>query len=259
MSIEVTKYTKEYNVKSYEADCHGFLRILTLMNILQDIACENADALGFGFAECHKHNLTWVGSNYLIKIKRLPRIDEHFIIETWPAAGKLWGAVRDFNIKDKEGNVIACASSQWVLIDYERRRPVALSKYFPEYHFLDERVMDEDFHKLPEVENPDFIKEFAVRFDDIDVNNHVNNAVYPVWASESIDSKYRMLHLPAEIELNFKKEALFGEKIRVETKQNESESMHIIRDEKSGDELAKCLIKWRKITSEPLASEPCAD
>ena len=250
MSLQVTKYTKEYTVKSYEADCHGFLRILTLMNILQDIACENADVLGFGFAKCHEYNLTWVGSNYLIKIKRLPRIDEHFVIETWPAAAKMWGAVRNFNIKDTTGKVIACASSQWVLIDYERRRPVALSKYFSEYSFLDERVMDDDFHKLPEVTNPDLVTEFAVRFDDIDVNNHVNNAVYPVWASESVDSGYRMTHLPTEIEINFKKEALFGEKVKVETTQGESESIHVIRDEKSGDELAKCLFKWREITSE---------
>ncbi len=253
MSQQITKYIKEYTVKSYEADCHGFLRILTLMNILQDIACENADLLGLGFAQCHAHNLIWVGSNYLIKIKRLPRIDEHFVIETWPAEAKLWGAIRNFNIKDTNGEVIACASSQWVLVDYERRRPVALSKYFPDYKCLDERVMEDDFHKLPEVENPDLIKEFAVRFDDIDVNNHVNNAVYPVWASESLDSKYRISHLPTEIELNFKKEALFGEKVKVETKQNESESIHVIRDEKSGDELAKCLIKWREITSERLA------
>lgn len=250
MPIKITKYVKEYVVKSYEADCHGFLRILTLMNILQDIACENADVLGFGFAKCHEHNLTWVGSNYLIKINRLPRIDEHFVIETWPAVGKLWGAVRDFNIKDAKGEVIACAASQWVLIDYERRRPVALSKYFPEYAFLDERVMDDDFHKLPSVANPDSVKEYAVRFDDVDVNNHVNNAVYPMWASESVDSAFRLTHLPAEIELCFKKEALYGEKVVVDTKQNESESLHVIRDKKNGDELAQCRFIWRKITSE---------
>ena len=86
--MKISKYIKEYVVKSYEADCHGFLRVLTLMNILQDIACENADLLGLGFVQCHEHNLTWVGSNYLIKINRLPRIDEHFVVETWPAAAK---------------------------------------------------------------------------------------------------------------------------------------------------------------------------
>lgn len=251
MPDQVRKYKKEYVVKSYEADCHGFLRILTLMNILQDIACENADVLGFGFKECHKHNTTWVGSNYLVKINRLPRIDEHFVIETWPAVGKLWGAIRDFCIKDISGNIIAAASSQWVLIDCERRRPVALSKYFPEYKFLDERVMEDDFHKLPEIENPDFVTEFAVRFDDIDVNNHVNNAVYPLWASESLNSDFRLTHLPQELEICFKKEALYGEKVAVRTKMSESESLHVICDKNSGAELAECRFKWRELTSKP--------
>ena len=42
------KYTKHYTIRSYECDCNNNLRILTLMNILQDIADENAGLLGFG-------------------------------------------------------------------------------------------------------------------------------------------------------------------------------------------------------------------
>lgn len=248
MNIQVSKYCKEYVVKSYEADCHGFLRLLSLMNILQDIACENADALGFGFDACAARGLAWVGSNYLVKIKHLPRIDEHFIIETWPSGTKLWGGVRDFNIKSAEGEVIVSAISQWVLIDVEKRRPVILSKHFPAYSVLPERALDADFSKLSEVTNPDCIKEFSVRFDDIDVNNHVNNAVYPLWASESTDSAYRLNHLPAELEICYKKEALYGEKVEVRTKQNESESLHTIYDKESGAALADCRIVWREIT-----------
>ena len=35
-----TKYTKEYNIRTYECDKNGYLRIVTLFNILQDIADE---------------------------------------------------------------------------------------------------------------------------------------------------------------------------------------------------------------------------
>ena len=76
MVTEISKYKKEYVVKSYEADCHGFLRLLTLLNWLQDIAVENAQYLGFGFDVCREHNLAWVGSNYVVKINigmRFPR------------------------------------------------------------------------------------------------------------------------------------------------------------------------------------------
>ena len=248
MVTEISKYKKEYVVKSYEADCHGFLRLLTLLNWLQDIAVENAQYLGFGFDVCREHNLAWVGSNYVVKINRLPKIDEHISIETWPAEGRLWGAVRDFIIKDEQGNDIIRASSQWVLINYELRRPVLLKKYFPEYHFLPERTIDTDFPKIEATEG-ESVKEFKVRFDDIDVNNHVNNAVYPLWASESVDSSYRLSHTVEGVEVCFKKEALYGESVAVYCDMQGDESVHVIKDKNSGQELAECRLKWRKITS----------
>lgn len=249
MAIKVSKYKKEYHVKSYEVDCHGFLRILTLMNFLQEAAVESAESLGFGFEICRAKGVAWVGSNYLVKIERLPRIDEKIVIETWPAEGKLWGAIRNFLLKDKDGRVIVRAKSQWVLIDIERRRPVSLSKYFPEYDFINESVMEDDFRKLSPVENPDSVKNIWVRFDDIDINNHVNNAVYPLWAAESIDSEYRMNHVPTEIELCFKKEALLGEQVEVSYKKEGEQSFHTVTDKNSGADLADCRFMWKEITS----------
>ena len=136
--LQITKYRKEYAVKSYETDRNGFLRIVSLMNILQDIATENAEMLGFGFETCHAKGLGWVGSNYLLLIDRFPQMGEHIIIETWPAEERLWGAIRNFEVKDQTGKTFMRVKSQWVLIDIERRRPVALSKHFPEYNFLNE-------------------------------------------------------------------------------------------------------------------------
>ena len=244
--MRATKYKKEYDVKSHEVDCHGFLRLLSLMNTLQDIAVENADKLGLGLEVCAQHDLAWVGSNYLVQIFRMPRQHEHFVIETWPAETKLWGAIRDFIVTDESGKTIILASSQWVLIDAKRRRPVMLSKYFPDYEALGERVLKTDFPKLPAVGESAQKTSFKVRFDDIDVNGHVNNTIYPLWASESVDKDYRMTHLPAQIELCFKKEALYGETVDVFTEQTGDESLHSIRNTKSGEDdvLAQCRIKW---------------
>lgn len=248
MSTEISKYKKEYCVKSYETDCHGFLRIVTLMNWLQDIAFENAEFLGFGLEACRAQNLAWVGSDYAVKIHRMPRLEEHITIETWPAEEKLWGAIRDFIIKDENGEIIALASSQWVLIDYKQRRPVILKKHFPRYSFIPERVIAEDFPKInpPQSNN---VYEFAVRFDDVDVNNHANNAVYPLWASESIDRTYRAEHFISEMNISFKKEALYGEKVAIYTTHEQDESLHLITDKNTNTPLAACRFKWAKITS----------
>lgn len=243
------KYTKQYIVKSYEADCNGCLRIVTLMNWLQDIAVENAEILGFGFDICHSRNLAWVGSNYFLQITRLPTLDEHITIETWPAEAKLWGAIRDFLIKDAAGNVIIRAASQWVLIDYDKRRPVPLQKYFPEYTCRAERAIEIDFAKMNAPTEISAVYEHNVRFDDIDINRHVNNAVYVLWASESVDKEFRLTHTPQEIEICFKKEALYGESVLIATYQQQNNSYHTINDKNSGEKLAECRITWQEITS----------
>lgn len=245
----VQKYQKEYVVKSYEVDCHSFLRILSLMNFLQDIATENAEFLGLGLDACREHGVAWVGSNYLIRITRLPKLHENIRIITWPAEEKLWGAIRDFVVLDGTGTEIIKASSQWVLIDFSRRRPVMLKKYFPDYCCVSERAIVTDFPKI-NVENVvEKTKTFCVRYDDIDVNEHVNNAVYPVWASEGVCSDFRKKHFPAEIEICFKKEVLYGENVDVMTSLNDFESRHVIQCQSTKDELALCRIQWREITS----------
>lgn len=248
MMINAAKIKKEYVVKSYEADCHGFLRLLTLMNVLQDAAMESADTLGFGLEKCVKQGLTWFGSDYYLQIDGLPKIGEHFVIETWPAETKLWGAIRDFLVYDAAGKVIIKVSSQWVLIDIAKKRPAMLSKYFPEYTPLNERALPVDFMKIKEPDSFEREDEFKVRFDDIDINNHVNNAIYPLWASECTEADFRLTHVPAEIEINFKKSAVYGDKIVVLTAKDKDNTFHSIRESDKTTELSRCRIKWRKIT-----------
>ena len=90
--------------------------------------------------------------------------------------------------------------------------------------------------------------EIKVRFDDIDINNHVNNSIYPLWASECVDTDYRMQHCPAEIEINFKKSAVYGENVLVLTSFDKDESFHSIRKTDRTTELSRCRIKWRELT-----------
>ena len=246
--MQVSKYQKTYVVRSYEVDCHGVLRLLSLMNILQDIATENADVLGLGLVECQKLNLSWVGSNYLVHIDRMPKINESFTVTSWPAEAKACSAIRDFKVTDANGKTIIKASSQWVLIDYIRRRPVMIKKYFSNYTALNERVLTTDFAKIKEPGGVTESHLYKVRFDDIDVNQHVNNAVYPLWASESVYHDYRIKHTPQELEIAFKKEALYGETVEVFTQQTGDNSFHSIRDRETQAELAVCRIKWRKVT-----------
>ncbi len=243
------KFINKYVVKSYEADFHGFLRLLTLMNLLQDMAVVGAARAGFGFEQCAQNGLTWFGSDYVVEIKRLPKMGEAIEIATWPVENK-WGAIRDFVMTDANGEPIVRASSRWALIDLQRLRPVPLKKYFPQYLALEERALPVEFNKLPEPESFERADEVNVRFDDIDINQHVNNAVYVLWASEGVDVEYRKTHVPCGVEINFKKAVKLGEDVVVRTHMDGDESIHSIIKKDDEAELVRCRIKWQKITSE---------
>ena len=241
------KYEKIYQIKTYEADKNGVLRIPTLLNIFQDDADGSACELGLGMEYCLERGLAWVGSNYHIKINRLPKIHENIKIETWPSAEKMLGAIRDFVVYDASNNIIMIASSQWILIDFVKKRPLSLRNNLPQYQVISERALDTDFAKIAEPENITCRKEIDIRFDDIDINNHVNNSVYPLWASEAVDMDFRINHEPEEIEIAFKKECRYGERVEVLTEQNEKYSTSIIKSMTDGRELARVKIAWKQI------------
>lgn len=244
--MQIKKYSGTYNIRSYECDRNNNLRILTLMNIFQDMADNHAREMGFGMEYVLSKGLAWVGSNYALDIERLPQMHENIRIETWPSEKKRVGAIRDFEVFGEDGRSIIRASSQWILIDFKRKRPVGLCENLPEYEALPQRSLATEFQKLPEIGRVDEEAKFRVRFDDIDINKHVNNAVYALWASESVETAFRLEHTPRHIEIAFKKEGHLGEKIRALTQQDGLRSLHSICTYDGDDdrELARVVIDW---------------
>ena len=244
--MKIEKYSKDYVVRSYECDCNNNLRILTLMNILQDVADENASLLGFGLDFCIKSGLTWVGVNYVLEIDRLPKIHENIKIMTWPSARNKFSAYRDFEVFGEDGESIIRATSEWALISLEKRRPVSVTDNLPIKEVVESRAVVTTFPRIGDVQQFEDQYKFRVRFDDIDINKHINNAVYILWACEAVDSTFRLTHNPAKISINFKKEGFIGEKVMVITEKTDNISLHSIRTYGENErELARVSIEWK--------------
>ncbi len=243
--MEVDKLTKNHVIKSYECDGNGTLRIPTLMNMFQDIAYNHAEVLGVGFDLCQSLGMTWVSVGYNILIDRMPGKDEIINIISWPSKTKAVVAIREFLITDQNDNVIIKASSQWAVIDLIRKRPLILRDRFSNYPVIPERAIDTNFPKLPSLDRIDIISKFTVRYDDIDPNNHVNNSLYPLWASENVDNKFRLCHTPKQIDISFKSEGRFGENIEVSGKMDRKTSYHVIKANERPEELSRVKIVWK--------------
>lgn len=242
----VEKYSKDYLIRTYECDKNGELRLVTLMNIFQDMADEHAAQMGLGLEYClgQRAGLGRLQLSPENRTNAAPSRKNN--ADNLACGGKKLGAVRDFVINDAAGTEIVCASSQWILIDAAKKRPLALRENLPQYYTVAGRSMDEEFNaRLPEAEREDYRIGFNVRFDDIDLNNHVNNAVYPLWASEAVPGDFRQSRRIAELEVAFKKECRFGEKVEVATELNGAETRHRISAVSDGRELSRVRIVWK--------------
>lgn len=192
-------------LQAYQCDRYGNVRPLILMNELQSMADRHAEILGCGRTYLLENNLAWVVTHYLVDIIEMPRENIELTFKTWPANQDALRATRDFEIRGPDGRLMVRATSQWILIDMARRRPLRLQEHLPTWPICTSRAWDRTFEKFADF-TPHKTHVFKCRFDDIDVNQHINNAVYAVWATESVGYPYRNDHVLRRIELNFKHE-----------------------------------------------------
>ena len=200
------KLTITRTLHAYQCDHYGNMRPLVLMNEMQGMGDRHVEKLGVGYEYCQAHNIAWVVTHYLVDIIEIPRERQEITITTWPSCQDALRATRDFEFRDAaDGRLLVRATSQWVLIDMTRRRPLRLDENLPKWTSCKHRAWERTFDKFPEFDAQS-THVFKCRYDDIDVNQHINNAVYAVWATESVGFEFRNTHKLRGIELNYKKE-----------------------------------------------------
>ena len=244
-----TVFQKEYEIKYYEQNVKGSLKESALLNFMQDIATLSAESLGFGSSFVFSNNYAWVVLKYHIELYDEIKNTNTLIIKTEPRGTSRLYAYRDFEFFVNNVQPVGKAVSTWALIDMNTRKLLPaqqiLADYMPHYEKRDSEL---DYNKILLPEKEDYQKEFEVRFDDIDINNHANNCNYIIWALESLDNDFRIKYRPAVIDIKYRKETTCGSKvisIAQKVKDNNIISTrHVIKEDNSNEELASVLIKW---------------
>ena len=240
----VAKMVEEHTLKSYQCDRYGFMRPIMLMNELQGLAGKHADILGAGREVCVANGIAWVVTHMFIDVIDMPTAKEKLVYSTWPSVSGAVKSERDFEIRDENGKLKIRAISQWVLIDLNTRRPVRITDYFPEWTGLPDRIWERSFDKCPDF-IPTKSRVMACRFDDIDINQHINNAVYAVWATESVGFEYRNNHKLRAMDIYFEHEINPNEPtVRIEVAIEDNVTRHKIMTE--DNEHAKIVCYWDK-------------
>ena len=243
--------TSQHTVSITEAGANNQLRPVVLLNLLQDIAEEHASRIGIGVEDIGKKGFAWFAARYHIKIERYPQWREALTMRSWLSGQQKLLALRDFQIVDSDDNIIISASSGWLVIDIETKKPKRPDRSLGEVPYPEQRALETTFEGLPDIERADIEKTFDPLFSQIDQNNHVNSTAYLMWALETVPDEIMKRHRPVEIEIAFKNETLYGHRVtaktQITTNGNLVTAAHLIINNQTNEEAARVRTQWKII------------
>ena len=241
-------WEKEFQLKYYEMDFKRILKPSSLLNFLQDLATINADMLGFGYDFTSDKNLGWFLVRYHFEFDEYPSGLDEIIIKTEARGYAKFFAFRDFEIwtadnQTRLGRVI----SQWMLVDLETKNVSQIANVIDFMPVFEKRADDLLFDKVFAPLKVDLEANFEIRYDDIDVNQHVNNANYIVWAFETLTWEFRSRHKLKTLDVIFKKEIQLGADVvsKVELRPESKTTIHLLKNRETGDDLCQLKAIWK--------------
>ena len=168
-------FEKEYTIDVSHVAPNGFITNMGILSLLEDTACKHSDVAGYGFNDINNTGLSWILLAWKVKILKRVKYADIVKVRTWSRPSKKFTTLRDFEILDKNDNIICIATTKWTLIDIKTGKISTITdeiidKYFPE----DKSIFSSD-------DNSDI-----TQIIDIDVNKHMHNLNYLYLAYEAL-------------------------------------------------------------------------
>ena len=207
-------------IRHHECDSGGLLKLHSLLDRLQDAAAEHAAKLNVGMEDMAEMSLIWVLSRLKIELAEPLSLGDELLVRTYPSGVQRIFAHRCYDLIVNNRRM-GCAGSFWLPVNRLNGRPVNAKKVLPPeiMDLPDVEKFFPEMDKLPET-NGEICTSRIVGAGDIDLNRHLNNAVYARWISDVLGEKYDSMSVKVRsIQLNYLSSGEFGDEIflRAET------------------------------------------
>lgn len=169
-------------------DFKGCLTAQAMLKMFENAGNRHSDLAGDAVIARSASGVTWVLTEWDVRIKEYPRYENKLQVKTWiEKPSSSFGCSRNYEFFS-DGKLCAEASAKWVLFDMKanklaRLRPELIASYEPEDKTVFGGVKSEKV-TVPEVFDSE--TEIAIRRSDIDFNNHVHNLCYLDYALETL-------------------------------------------------------------------------
>lgn len=244
------KFTNSFTVRIYECEADGKLKLTTLLDYMQEIAALHTIQLKITIPDILPLGLTWMLSRYHIVVESYPHYGDAVTISTWVARHEGMFSVREYQLSDSSGRILASATSSWVLYDFKRKKIVPVAERLPLENILPERAVADEFPSLPIPKKNDNERAFHVRMHDLDINEHANNRVIVEWGLEAVPADLIKTSTLREIEITFKGQAFYGNRIVAQSQilpgDHSNKVLILIKNLDSDKAVAVLRTNWKK-------------
>lgn len=209
------KFLKTYPINFYHVGADKRLTLLALMNMVQDIASDHAQALGFGHDQLDQHT-HWVLVRQKIQMEFWPKWQDEITIETFISHADIGTPPRDIVIYFQD-KIIGRGQTSWLVVDGQTRK-IANQKVDLLLSSSINETCGVKTHKVSLPADLTYLKSFQVQYSDLDMNFHVNNAVYGRWVTDSLSLDLLKEWRVSEFSINYLQEILYPSEVNIRTK-----------------------------------------
>lgn len=207
-------YSSNYKIGLEDIGVNNEVTNKALLKIMEDVSGLHSASVGYGLFEIETKKKVWMLMDWKMKVIKRPKYMDEIKAETWSRKVERIYAYRDFQIKDKDGNLIAVGTSRWIFVDIDRRRPVRLTPDITDLYEseFDKRVFEEEIEDV-KCEDYLFKKDYYIQRRDIDMNEHMHNLSYLDMAYEILPEDIYKSKVFDNVRIVYKKEIVYGEKV----------------------------------------------
>lgn len=180
---------KDYRLRWMDFDRYGRIQPTTLLDIFQDLATAQAEDMGIGRDAMMAKGVFWVIVRMKLEIVKAPEYYQVVKVRTWPHTPTRFSFLRDFSVRDEDGELLVKASSEWVLMDAESRKFASVKDYYDGPNdFYEDRSFERKPRKVHDFEQGNLpVYTVVPSYSDIDLNGHVNNARYANYVIDALN------------------------------------------------------------------------
>lgn len=186
------------------------------LSFMEDIGGMHSDEAGFGINDIEKTHLSWVLLGWKVHILQRPKYGEILTIKTWARNTEKFYTYRDFEAYNKEGQLVAIATSKWVLINIETGKLTKITEEIMKNYDPEKKCVFDDAELDKLAEPKEFIScyEYTVQRCNIDINKHMHNLYYLDLAYEALPEDVYEHATLNTIEIMYKKQVRLHDNLK---------------------------------------------